>query len=150
MWPPTVANVRCYWTWRPWNIRSLKDRQLGGSMRWTDIVERRSGGVVILELHGVMTLSVSPGGLSNAINRLVERGDRSILLNLRQAPYIDSEGLADIINGLKITREAGGDLRLYQVAERIRELLTLTKLATVIQTFDSEEDALNSFRSPGS
>jgi anti-sigma B factor antagonist len=116
-------------------------------MRWTDIVERRSGDVVILELRGVMTLSVSPGGLATVINRLVERGDRKILLNLRHAHYIDSEGLADIIDAFKIARHAGGALKLSEVAERIRELLTVTNLATVLESFDSEQEAVNSFGS---
>ena len=116
-------------------------------MRWIDIVERRSGDVVILDLRGVMALSVPPGGLAVVINRLVEQGDRSILLNLRQASYVDSEALADIIDGLKIARTAGGDLRLCQVAEHVRELLTLTKLTSVIRVFASEEEAVNSFRS---
>jgi anti-sigma B factor antagonist len=112
-------------------------------------VERRSGDVVILELRGVMTLSVPPGGLATVINRLVERGDRKILLNLRHAQYIDSEGLADIIDAFKIARLAGGALKLCEVVERIRGLLTVTNLATFIQAFESEEGALNSFRSAG-
>jgi anti-sigma B factor antagonist len=116
-------------------------------MRWTDIVERRSADVIILELRGVMTLSVSPGGLARAIDRLVERGDRKILLNLRHTHYIDSEGLADILDAFKIARHAGGTLKLCEVAERIRALLTLTNLATVLEAFDSEQEALNSFGS---
>ena len=116
-------------------------------MRWTDLVERRNGDVVILELHSVMTLSVSPGGLTTVVSRLVEQGDRKILLNLRHAHYIDSEGLADIIDAFRTARDTGGALKLCEVAERIRQLLTLTNLATVLEAFDSEQEALNSFGS---
>jgi anti-sigma B factor antagonist len=116
-------------------------------MLWTQIVQSRSGDVVILEVRGFLTLSGSPADLVTLINRLAGQGDRKILLNLFQTPYIDSEGLADIIKGLRIARNAGGDLRLCEVAERIRELLNVTELASVIQAFDSEEEALNSFRS---
>ena len=63
--------------------------------------------------------------------------------------YIDSQGLADLIDGFRIARDAGGALKLCQVAKGIQELLMVTKLATVIQAFDSEEEALNSFRSAG-
>ena len=118
-------------------------------MRWTDIVERRSGDVVILDVRGTMTLSVPPGGLASLLNRLVQQGDCDIIVNLRQVAYIDSQGLADLIDGFKIARGAGGALKLCQVAKGIQELLTVTKLATFIQAFDSEEEALNSFRSAG-
>ena len=122
-------------------------------MLWTDIVERRNGDVVVLELRGYVTLghklAASLGGLVAVIDQLVQRGDRNILLNLLHAPHIDSEGLGDIIDGFKIARQAGGDLKLCQVSEPIRHLLTVTKLATVFQAFDSEEEALISFRSAG-
>ena len=116
-------------------------------MQWTKIVQRRSGDVVILQVRGTMTLSASPADLVTLINRLVKQGDRKILLNLRQVPFIDSQGLADIVDGFRIARSAGGALQLCQVAERIRDLLKVTKLATVIQAFDSEEEALNGSRS---
>ena len=120
-------------------------------MLWTDIVERRSGGVVLLEPHGDSThgqrVPASPGGLVALIEQLVQRGERNILLNLHHAPYIDSQGLGDFIDGCKIARQAGGDLKLCQVSGPIRKLLAVTKLETVFQVFDSEEEALNSFRS---
>ncbi len=93
-----------------------------------------------------MTLCDSPGRLFVAINRLVQQGDSNILLNLFQVPYIDSQGLADVVQGFTVTKRAGGALKLCRIAERIRELLVLTELSTVIEIFDSEQAALNSFR----
>jgi anti-anti-sigma factor len=118
-------------------------------MQWTEVVERRSGDVVILDVQGDVTSGESPGRLFTAINRLVRQGDHKILLNLLHLPYIDSQGLADIIDGFNTTQRAGGALKLCHIAKGMRELLTVTKLATFIKAFDTEEEALNSFRSAG-
>jgi anti-sigma B factor antagonist len=117
-------------------------------MHWTDITERRYGDVVVLDLRGNMALSDSPGRLVTAINQLVQRGERNILLNLVEVPYLDSQGLADIVQGFKIAQRGGGTLKLIHIADRIRELLVTTKLTTFIQAFDSEQEAVDSFRSP--
>ncbi len=117
-------------------------------MQWTHITERRYGDLVVLDLRGNMALSDSPGLLVTAINQLVQRGERNILLNLIEVPYLDSQGLADIVQGFKIAQRAGGALKLCHIADRIRELLITTKLTTFIEAFDSEQEAANSFRSP--
>jgi anti-sigma B factor antagonist len=117
-------------------------------MHWTDIRERRYGDIVVLDLEGNMALTDSPGRLITTINQLVQRGERNVLLNLVQVPYIDSQGLADIVQGFKMVQRAGGTLKLCHIADRIRELLVTTKLNTFIHAFDSEQDAVDSFRSP--
>ena len=89
-------------------------------MRWTDIVERRSGDVVMLDVRGTMTLSVPPGGVASLLNRLVQQGDCNILVNLRQVPYIDSQGLADLIDGFKTARGAGGALSCVRSPKAFR------------------------------
>ena len=115
-------------------------------MQWSKIAERHSADVVILDLRGNMTLCESPGRLFTAIEQLVQKGHRKILLNLSDVPYIDSQALGDIVTGATVTRDASGVLKLGGISERIRRLLTVTRLATVIEAFDSEQDALNSFR----
>ena len=115
-------------------------------MHWSKIAERHSADVVILDLRGNVTFCESPGRLFVAIDQLVQHGHRKILLNLSDVPYIDSQALGDIVRGSTATRDASGVLKLCCISERIRRLLMVTRLATVIEAFDTEQEALNSFR----
>jgi anti-sigma B factor antagonist len=83
--------------------------------------------------------------LLNAIRQLVNRGWLKILLNLRDVHYIDSDGLREIVEGFKTTRNGGGVLKLCEVVSGIRRLLDVTKLDRVIEAFESEDAALRSY-----
>jgi anti-sigma B factor antagonist len=113
---------------------------------WQGVVERFVDDVVILDVRGG---SISSGDdsdqLLNAVRQLVNRGRLKILLNLRDVHYIDSDGLSEIVEGFKSTRNAGGILKLCEVVTGIRRLLLVTNLDRVIEVFESEDAALRSF-----
>ena len=113
---------------------------------WQGIVERFVDDVVVLDVRGgPISFAEDSDQLLNAVRQLVNRGWLKILLNLRDAHYIDSDGLSEIVQGFKNTADAGGILKLCGVVPGIRRLLVVTSLDRVIEVFESEDAALRSF-----
>ena len=110
------------------------------------IEERVVGDVTILDLKGKMTLGEGDELLKDKINSLIHQGQKKLLLNLESVPYIDSAGLGEIVRTYTTVSRQGGNLKLVNLTKRITDLLSITKLLTVFETFDSEPDALESFQ----
>jgi anti-sigma B factor antagonist len=109
------------------------------------IEERAAGDVTILDLTGKMTLGDGDQSLKDKINSLVLDGHKKIVLNLAGVPYIDSSGLGEIVRTYTTVSRQGGSLKLLNLTKRITDLLAITKLLTVFETHDSEDDAVRSF-----
>ena len=109
------------------------------------IEERKVGDVVVLDLKGKITLGEGDELLKDKINSLVNQGYTKLLLNLEGVPYIDSAGLGEIVRTYTTVSRQGGSLKLLNLTKRITDLLSITKLLTVFETFDSESDAVRSF-----
>jgi len=110
------------------------------------IEERVIGDVTILDLKGKMTLGEGDELLKDKINSLIHQGQKKLLLNLEGVPYIDSAGLGEIVRTYTTVSRQGGSLKLVNLTKRITDLLSITKLLTVFETFDSESEALKSFQ----
>jgi anti-sigma B factor antagonist len=109
------------------------------------ISERTNNGVVVLDLKGKITLGEGDELLKDKVNSLVNQGYKKIVLNLADVPYIDSAGLGEIVRTYTTVSRNGGSLKLLNLTKRITDLLSITKLLTVFETFDSENDAIRSF-----
>jgi anti-sigma B factor antagonist len=109
------------------------------------IDERAVGDVIVLDLKGNVVLNDGDVVLRDKINSLVHQEKLRILLNLGGVPYIDSAGLGEIVRTYTTVSRRGGQLKLVHLTKRITDLLTITKLLTVFETFDSESEALKSF-----
>ena len=109
------------------------------------IDERKLGEVVILDLKGKLTLGDGDELLRSKINGLVQAGQKRIVLNLGDVPYIDSAGLGEVVRTYTTVSRQGGTLKLLNLTKRIQDLLAITKLLTVFETFDTENDAVKSF-----
>jgi len=109
------------------------------------IVERQVGNVVILDLHGKILIGEGDDALRDAITRLVDGGKTKILLNLADVPYVDSAGLGEIVRCYTTVSRKGGRLKLVNLTKKIQDLLSITKLLTVFECYDSEEEAIRSF-----
>ena len=109
------------------------------------ISERQVRGVAILDLAGKITLGESNRQLHEAIRRLVAEGKVNIILNLAKVSVIDSSGLGEIVAGFSTLKAAGGSLKLINMPDRLADLMTITKLYTVFDIFDSEEAGLKAF-----
>jgi len=109
------------------------------------IDERTVGGVTILDMKGKMTLGDGDELLRKKVAGVVEKGCKNIVLNLGDVPYIDSAGLGEIVRTYTTVSRQGGSLKLLNLTKRITDLLSITKLLTVFDTFDSEGEAVKSF-----
>jgi anti-sigma B factor antagonist len=83
--------------------------------------------------------------LREKVNGLVEGGTTKILLNLAEVPYVDSAGLGEIVRCYTTVSRKDGKLKLLNLTKRLQDLLSITKLLTVFESFDSEEDAVKSY-----
>ena len=109
------------------------------------IEERQVGEIMILDLKGKITLGEGDEVLKDKINSLILQNKKRILLNLADVPYIDSAGLGEIVRTYTTVSRQGGQLKLVNLTKRITDLLMITKLLTVFETFDVEQDAIKSF-----
>jgi anti-sigma B factor antagonist len=109
------------------------------------IDQRQVGDVTILDLKGKITLGEGDELLKDKVNSLVNQGHKKIVLNLADVPYIDSAGLGEIVRTYTTVSRQGGSLKLLNLTKRITDLLAITKLLTVFETFDAEADAIKSF-----
>ena len=114
------------------------------------IEERAAGDVTILDLTGKMTLGDGDEILKDKVNSLTMQGRKRIVLNLSAVPYIDSSGLGEIVRTYTTVSRQGGSLKLLGLTKRITDLLSITKLLTVFETYDNEADAVRSFSSSAS
>ena len=110
------------------------------------IEERVNENVTILDLKGKMTLGEGDELLKEKINSLLQQDKKFLLLNLEGVPYIDSAGLGEIVRTYTTVSRQGGKLKLVNLTKRITDLLSITKLLTVFETFDSVPEAVKSFK----
>ena len=111
------------------------------------IEEREVGDVLILDLSGKLTIGEGDELLKDKVNSLIQQGRRKLVLNLEGVPYVDSAGLGEIVRTLMTVSRQGGKLKLVHLTKRIEDLLSITKLLTVFETYDSEQEAVQSFAS---
>ena len=109
------------------------------------ISERQAGDVTILDLSGKVTIGEGSVALRNTIRRLLGEGKKGILLNLGQVGYVDSSGIGELVSSFTAVNKESGSLKLLNLTQKIQDLLAITKLLTVFDTFDDESEALASF-----
>jgi anti-sigma B factor antagonist len=108
--------------------------------------ERTTGDVTIIKVTGDITLNAGADVLlKDKIQSLLQQGQKKLLLDLGAVAYVDSAGLGQLVQSHVTTSRNGGVLKLLNMTKRLNDLLILTKLATIFESFDSEEAALASF-----
>ena len=107
--------------------------------------ERHVGDAVVLDLAGRLTLDGGTERLKDKINSLLYQGTRQLLINLEETSYIDSGGLGQLVASFNAVSRQGGTLKLFNLGRQSRDLLAMTKLLMVFDTYETEEDALQSF-----
>ena len=110
-----------------------------------DITQREREGITILDLKGRITVGDEAGNLRAKVSELIEQGVRNIVVNLAGVDYIDSTGLGALVMCSTTLRKSGGSVKLVNLNRRNIELLVMTKLATVFEIFNDEQDAINSY-----
>lgn len=109
------------------------------------IRQREREGITILDLEGRITAGEESTILYDCIRGLVNQGVKNVILSLAGVEYIDSTGLGRLVVCYTTLRKAGGAMKLLNLNKRNIELLVYTKLATVFEIFNDEQDAVNSF-----
>lgn len=110
-----------------------------------DITKRRIGDITILDLKGKLTIGGGTEILRDTVASVVFQEERKILLNLAGVPYMDSGGLGELVRCSMVAGRASGSIKLVNMTSKITDLLAITKLSNVFDTFDSESEALASF-----
>ena len=110
------------------------------------LTERQIGAVTVLDLVGKLTIDYDAQRLKDKINSLIQQGRTQIVLNLTDVSYIDSGGLGQLVASYSSVAKARGGLKLLGVSKRNHDLLSITRLVTLFDAYDSEKEALESFR----
>jgi anti-sigma B factor antagonist len=106
---------------------------------------RQVGGVTIVDLSGRITLGEASVAVRDVINDLMGKGNKKVLLNLRDVDYIDSSGIGLLVSSFTTVRSQGGQLKLVNLSKRIGDLLKITKLYSLFDIKDDEAAAVASF-----
>lgn len=109
------------------------------------IQQRETEGIGIFDLHGRIVAGTEATELRDAFTQFAARPQPNLILNLQHVSYIDSTGLGTLVLGHSAMKDAEGALKLLNLSKRSAQLLILTKLSTVFQLFNDEQDAINSF-----
>lgn len=110
------------------------------------ISERETGSVMVLDLSGKITLGDGDALLKDKLHSLLHQGKKKVLLNLADVNYVDSAGLGALVSAYTTVTREGGSLKLVNITRKLQDLLSITKLLTVFETFDSEDEALRSYK----
>lgn len=110
-----------------------------------DIQQREREGITVLQLKGRITVGPEASALRESCSQLAAEGKRNLVLDLEGVDFIDSTGLGALVICATSLRKAGGNVKLLRLNRRNIELLVMTKLATVFEIFNDEQDAIDSF-----
>ncbi|MBN2431461.1 MAG: STAS domain-containing protein [Acidobacteria bacterium] len=108
------------------------------------ITEKTVKEVVVLSIRGKILMGEDIA-IKKKIDELVEQGRHKVVVDLAEVPYIDSSGLGELIRCYTTVKRAGGSLKLANLTQKIVDLLTITKLVTVFEYYNSVDEAINSF-----
>jgi len=106
---------------------------------------RTKGDVTILDLKGKILIGEGIDDLRNAINNVIKAKQTKLLLNFDQVPYLDSTGLGEVVRSYTSLRKEGGTVKIVNLTRKVQDLLSVTKLITVFETFEDEDKAISSF-----
>jgi anti-sigma B factor antagonist len=106
---------------------------------------REVDGVVIVDLSGRITLGEASGKLRDTVRDLLSKGNKKILLNLGDVTYIDSSGLGELVSSYTTAANQGAKVKLLNVQKKVDDLLQITKLYTVFDSFTDESKAVGSY-----
>jgi anti-sigma B factor antagonist len=109
------------------------------------LTTRQVGDVTVIDASGRITLGAGSASLRDLIKQLLDQGKKKLLLNMEDVSYIDSSGIGELVSGYTTVASNGGELKLLNLNKRIEDLLQITKLYTVLPTFEDEAEAIRSY-----
>lgn len=112
-----------------------------------NITEREVGDVTILDLEGSLIMGGGAAVLREALSRLIEAGKKKVLLNFGGIKYVDSSGIGELVSSVVTINREDGQLKLFNLTERVHEVLSLSSLLSLFEVYDDEPEALAAFAS---
>jgi len=110
-----------------------------------EITKRNNGDITILDLDGKLLTGNDVGYYRDVFDTLIKGGESKIILNFENLSMMDSTGLGELTRSYTSAKNNGGMVKLVNMTARIKDILYVTKLITVFETYENEEDAINSF-----
>ena len=111
-----------------------------------NITTRQRGDVTVIDSEGRIDLyDGGAGSLRDTIVTLIGDRKNKILINFAETSFVDSSGVGELVSGFTTLKALGGQLKLLNLTKRVKDLLQTTKLYTVFEVFDNEDDAVRSF-----
>ncbi len=109
------------------------------------IEKRKKNDVTILDLKGKILIGDGIDELREAINNSIKENETKLLLNFKDVPYLDSTGLGEVVRSYTSVKKEKGMVKIVNLTQKVRDLLSVTKLITVFETFEDEDKAVESF-----
>lgn len=106
---------------------------------------RQVQGVTVLAPKGKITIGAGDVALRNAVTEALESGARKLLIDLQGVTTMDSSGIGELVSAFTTVTNRGGKLKLMFLPEKIADILQITQLITVFETFEDEQEAIASF-----
>lgn len=110
------------------------------------IKNRTAGDVTILDLSGKITIGVGDVALRDAVRSALDAGATKVLVNMADVTGLDSSGVGELVSSYTSTRSRGAQLKLVNLPAKVRDILHITQLITVFETYEDEKEAVASFR----
>jgi anti-sigma B factor antagonist len=109
------------------------------------VTQRKEGDIQVIELSGRMTIGQGDAEAGDAIRAAVAAGEKKILLDMRDVPVLDSSGVGELISGYTSANNKGAVIKLLKLSPRVGEVLLSTRLIGILEAFEDEVVALESF-----
>jgi len=110
------------------------------------LAQKEERGVIILQLSGKIMGGPDASTINDLLHELIESNKPHVVVDMSQVEWMNSSGLGILIGGVTTLRNNGGDLKLACATKKIQDLLVITKLQSVFESFDQIEDAVASFQ----
>jgi anti-sigma B factor antagonist len=107
--------------------------------------EKEQAGVVVLMPKGKIMGGPDAGAVKERLHELIDEGKKKVVVDLSGVSWMNSSGLGILIGGLTTMRNADGDLKLAGTTDKVQNLLMVTKLITIFESYDTVEEAVASY-----
>ena len=109
------------------------------------IKERKRDGVAILEMSGKLMGGPDSEAFDETLKTLIHEGCNNVIVSLERVKWVNSTGLGILISGYTTLKRSGGELKLLRVSDRIENIFIVSKLFTVFESYQDEDEAVQSF-----
>ena len=109
------------------------------------IKERKRDGVAVLEMSGKLMGGPDAEAFAEILKTLIHEGCHNVIVNMERVSWVNSTGLGILISGYTTLKKSGGELKLLNVSDRIQNIFIVSKLFTVFESFQDEDEAVRSF-----